>query len=128
MGGVCDDAIDAIDAIDATDVDDKLKLSGRAADVPTASCLAVSPGVSKLTLPSSADADVISVGADNDDEDEVAVMGGSDRDAGDVMLGRGRGRDVDDGRDAGGCAAGSFPGCDRLMIRAHVATLMFIWL
>lgn len=135
------------DATDATDVDDRLKLRGRAADVPTANCRAVSPGASRMALPSSleppmggaraatpptatatgTDAAVAGVEAGVDE-----AIGGRDTDAGDVMLRRGRGRDVDDdrltGRDGGGCAAGSLPGCERLMMRAHVATLMFIWL
>ena len=147
VGGVGVGVTDAAGAIAATDVADRLKLSGRAAEVPTASCLAVSPGASRMALPSSfvepvggaavaaaaAAAAATADGVDDvDDEEQEELMGGRDTDAGDVILRRGKGRDVDEdrlfGRDGGGCAAGSLPGCERLMIRAHVATLMFIWL
>ena len=53
VGGVGVGVTDAAGAIAATDVADRLKLSGRAAEVPTASCLAVSPGASRMALPSS---------------------------------------------------------------------------
>jgi hypothetical protein len=116
-GGViaADEAIDDAERTEGDGVGDgvgidKLRLSGRAADVPIE--WGFSPGASNFSLASNSGGG-------------LEVDGGRETEAGDVMF-NGSGL-VDDKLLGRRLDCGSL-GCARLMMRAHVATLMFIWL
>lgn len=108
--------------------DDRLRLSGRAA------WPYFSPGVSSLGSQAG------STGASERGGLLEVLVDGSDTEAGDVnvsgsgrlseetLLGRSDAEPPVDEDDSEPPRLWLSPGCARLMIRAHVATLMFIWL